>query len=426
MATYTVSAAGGNFSSTATWATGIVPLATDSIIANASSGNLTIDGATRTIVGANFTGYTGTLAIQTANFNCSGGPVTLGSGMTITTSANGEFRFTGTTTITSNGVVIPRVRFVNTGTRTLADDMYATTFVFQANNHTHNTNGNKLHVTNMLFTADGGGSFGIYNGTTAFWVDGAVSTWQQSLGIAVSIGSNPIVINCATSLTITGRIIFGGSSANNSFIWQSGTMLGDKKLFIRSKPNVSLTYTTTLDANSAGNFDEVVIQQYGPNDTGFALSSNLNYSNLYISQTVGSATSTQALGTLTFSGSGALKGGTIWAWSWPTTNNPPGTPTLNTTYKPQIRLNTGVTHTFSEIYYSGTTSSILADFISASSPTQATIQYNGTNPNVFYTNFTDINNIGNPLYAFNSTMTNSTNILNTTTYVPTSSTTFVN
>jgi hypothetical protein len=203
-------------------------------------------------------------------------------------------------------------------------------------------------------------------------------------------------------------------------------MLGDKKLFIRSKPNVSLTYTTTLDTNSAGTFDEVVIQQYAPVDTGFALSSNLNFVNLYISQTLGSATSTQTLGTLLFSGSGALKGGTIWAWSWPTTNNPPGTPTLNTTYKPQISLNTGVTHTFSEIYYGGLTSSILADFISASSPTQATIQYNGTNPNVFYANFTDINNIGNPLYAFNSTITNSTNILNTTTYVPTSSTTFVN
>lgn len=63
MATRTIAAGGGNWSSTGTWVEGAVPTAADEVVATAGSGQLTIDTAAvcRSI---NLTGYVNTLTIS--------------------------------------------------------------------------------------------------------------------------------------------------------------------------------------------------------------------------------------------------------------------------------------------------------------------------------------------------------------------------
>lgn len=63
MATITVSAAGGNYNATSSWVGGVVPISTDDIVANATSGNLTINGGF-TIQNVDFTNYLGILSFS--------------------------------------------------------------------------------------------------------------------------------------------------------------------------------------------------------------------------------------------------------------------------------------------------------------------------------------------------------------------------
>lgn len=111
MAVRTVAAGGGNFNVGATWVGGVAPVANDSIIADATSGNLTLSANTVNLTGANFTGYTGTLALVTFEFRMTSGSLILGSGMTITKTAgnNGYISGQNAYSLTSNGVVVPMI-----------------------------------------------------------------------------------------------------------------------------------------------------------------------------------------------------------------------------------------------------------------------------------------------------------------------------
>ncbi len=111
MAVKTVASGGGNFNVGATWVGGVAPVALDSIVANATSGNLTLSANTVNLTGADFTGYTGTLALATFNFQLNSGSVILGSGMTITKTAgnNGQIVANGAISLTSNGITIPQI-----------------------------------------------------------------------------------------------------------------------------------------------------------------------------------------------------------------------------------------------------------------------------------------------------------------------------
>lgn len=138
MATKTVAAGGGNFNVGSTWVGGVAPVAGDDIVANASSGNLTLATTnTVSLTGANFTGYTGTLAFGSFQmiFNTAGVfNITLSSGMTITyTTGYFNIQRQGTITSPATAKIIP-VRFQGTFTITLVNDLHAQFFnIFTAN-----------------------------------------------------------------------------------------------------------------------------------------------------------------------------------------------------------------------------------------------------------------------------------------------------
>jgi hypothetical protein len=129
MATKTVAAGGGNFNAGSTWVGGVQPLANDDIVANATSGNLTLVTNTVNLIGANFTGYTGTLALSNSQLNLtSGSTITLSSTMTITnTGTGGRFQFAnpggggGTIAMTGGGICrVPNIQMVSSGTLTIS------------------------------------------------------------------------------------------------------------------------------------------------------------------------------------------------------------------------------------------------------------------------------------------------------------------
>jgi hypothetical protein len=113
MATVVVSGTGGNWSSTATWVGGALPAVGDDIVANATSGPLTVD-STRTCLTINFTNYTNVFTINNGfTLNITGTTITLGSGMTYTQGTTGVLSTSAgnqsTINIAFNGVIIPRL-----------------------------------------------------------------------------------------------------------------------------------------------------------------------------------------------------------------------------------------------------------------------------------------------------------------------------
>jgi hypothetical protein len=129
MATATVSALGGNWSSTTTWVGLAIPAVGDDIVANATSGPLTVD-SNRTCLTINFTGYTNTFTINNGfTLNITGTTITLGSGMTYTQGTTGVLststNVAAAVAIAFNGITIPRLTigkltFPNTQTITIS------------------------------------------------------------------------------------------------------------------------------------------------------------------------------------------------------------------------------------------------------------------------------------------------------------------
>lgn len=130
MAVRTVAPGGGLFASASTWVGGVAPVGFDTIKADATSGNLTLGANTiQNMPGADFTGYTGTLALASFVFSISGGSLILGSSMSITRTT-GYIDVRAAIALTSNGNSIPQINGNNlitlTGTASIGDFRSAT------------------------------------------------------------------------------------------------------------------------------------------------------------------------------------------------------------------------------------------------------------------------------------------------------------
>jgi hypothetical protein len=421
MATRTISAAGGDWNATATWVGGVVPISTDDIIGNATSGNLTINIAQANIRFCNFTGYTGTLTISGTNqFRIQGASsastTTLGSGMTI--AGTGYFR-TGAQTLISNGVLIPNFEpaFSNT-TTILSDDVNCTNYVMPLGNATKTLNGQKVNTVNFLATARDAGGSGLLQGTTVINLNDANSTWDSS---AVSLFQSnvalPIQINTTGTFTITSHMNLG---FDGSLTWIQGTVAGDKSLRLIAN---TVTSNRTYTFNTPGVDWDYIWVTNATNTASITntitLDSNLEFQSFTILPLYHGGV-TPFTNTISFGGTGALVGGDFAAYARPFLGTGD---TLSTNAVPRVSFPSGSSHQFSSLSITGMDASVRAIFSSPSSP-GVSINLTGSQ-NIFFTDFTNVVATGNTIYTYQGGATGTTNIQVAQNYLPTSASTFV-
>jgi hypothetical protein len=251
MATKTVSATGGNFSSTTTWG-GSVPVPADIIVFTSSSGPLVIDGA-YTVTQINFTNY-----LNTVTFNADltvTGAINIGVGV-----GTGKYSTAGSYGIVAN----PAANVSYTATNATWNRAFTFSGTFTAirsisivgswtftNDVTFNHSG-----FNYNLTLGSGGSLNfksnfIYSsnvnagGTCPFLFNGA-GTIGSSLGnpSANPVGdyytgsiSSPVTINPTGSLSI-GQLSIAGTSLTYSSS-NGGSVTHSQKLLIRANCTVN-------------------------------------------------------------------------------------------------------------------------------------------------------------------------------------------
>jgi hypothetical protein len=444
MANRVISDTGGNWNNTATWVGGVIPLAADTISATTTSGSLVINVAA-TCAGLDLQLYTSTLEMRQA-FIINGTILRLGASMNITAPLGeiGTLRCRQANTLTSNGCVVPYFAFsfnTNLITRTLQDNWTIENYLAFRGNSNNITNGFAFNITNMKLVINEGATLGRMNGTTEYRFNGANCVYDASLAnpntIFQPIG-NPIYIDTPGTFEIINYISvnpYTTTTSNVSGIYHiQGDIIGDKRLIINIPSANSNTNTTyKIDLGATGTWDEIAIGNNSLNRSStFELLSNLYFNDLYISPIVNPIISNiQTRQPILFTGVGALKGGNLYSQSMPVyqASNLPS-PTYPKSTQAQIKLNTGVSHTLTDLSLIGggdTSQFNPVEISSISGGTQASLSITGNTQNVLFTDFTDIDaSGGNIIYTYKGTISNSDNILSTNNYVPTSSNTFLN
>jgi len=247
MAQRTISAAGGNWNSTATWVEGAVPTSSDFVVGDASSGQLTIN------VGANaqyvdFTNYTQTLTMLTyLQLALANATNIIGAGMTIVGTGSFNFYNTNGTLIQYGTNRIPVLATANTS-KNYSGNIYVVNLTHQ-NTQTHN-GGNVYISGNYTSAADNGG-------TTKFIMDGTGNL--NAGGI-----STETIVNTTGTITVPSNtsIIIGGQKTNittSIFRHQAGTIVNPR---IASSLNGG-TNLHTIDLISGTTWDISLLTNLG-------------------------------------------------------------------------------------------------------------------------------------------------------------------
>jgi hypothetical protein len=218
MATRTISVAGGNYNSTSTWVEGIVPTAADDVVATASSGNLTVasGGGVGYCKSINLTGYVNTLNL--AETLLVSGNITLGSGMTFTSTF--YLNINANSSITSNGIAIPYLVFSANVTITLVDNLYISNTLYFQTGYNVTINGNNIYCTKNFILS----GFSSVYGTTNIIMSGT----GQYLGSTYGTIFNPFILNSPSgTITITGEMPIG-----NSLTYITGSIVMDTNTYL--------------------------------------------------------------------------------------------------------------------------------------------------------------------------------------------------
>lgn len=225
MATRTITDAGGNYGTAATWVENAVPTNADNVVATATSGNLVVNVASECL-NFDLTGYLGTLSGDEGLSVY--GSFTLGSGMTWSKTSNITFAATSTgKTINTNGVSIT----------TLSDYLYFSGV------------GGGWTLLDDLILSSGAGGIALYNGavdtndftveTFVVWINGGetcsidlgASIINASYGFLVSNSAVNLTVICGTSTINTKNFDGGGKTyhavvINPDYPGSLGMMLG--------------------------------------------------------------------------------------------------------------------------------------------------------------------------------------------------------
>jgi hypothetical protein len=447
MPTRTISVAGGNWNATGTWVGGVVPIAGDDIIGDATSGNLTINVATANMLFFNLSNYLGTLTLNQA-MNINGGvgnTTTFSPTMSFATATSysdtNGICFNNTSTahsIRTNGKKLPWVASLKGGganSLTLLDNLNCETLSIGYGNANTVIGGTfSINLNHLNRSAGGGGSFGFISAATTAALNFVgptasyrVATAGQSAPICItSIRVNIDVGTNGTFSTISPFGLAGGTTTNHTYNWISGNLGGTKELLLFDINNGN--NICRLDFAGAGTWSNVYYNDINTTaiDRRLELNSNLFFNNMEASPTITaySATTRRAL---TLSGTGALKGGRLKALPYLSQILFAGTPLSiigSPTYSsPMIRLNPGATHVLSDIEVKGDDTGIQfrnsnnqvsnnALIASATASVRATLNFTGSSdlPS-FWVQYTDIDaSGGNMIYNFGGSQSNSLNI----------------
>lgn len=302
MAVITISNTGGNFNATGTWVGGVVPTTTDSILATATSGQLTVT-ANVSILSFDLSLYTSTLTI-----NSSITLTTTGAASTSTLGSSMSFSFLGTgssqgsiakganaQTYTMNGTTpIPRFRMTSTGGLTCGSNLYVVNYEISASAAVNN---NTIFISGNFdsgFVAVQGTTINRFIGTGTlsllvlqngeFIIDCSGGTATIS-GIGIGIG-NATSNNSPTFRHLSGTIVnpafrpnFNTQTSNHTLDLLSGTTWD-----LYGIVNINSTTSTTLTLTNATSFDKFQLFYNSSTTTIFTLSGNtfnLNELNLY-------------------------------------------------------------------------------------------------------------------------------------------------
>ena len=273
MATITAAAGGGNWNVGSTWNGGIVPLTTDDVVLNATSGQVTIT-ATAQCVDINFTGYTNTITFN-ANLTITGDltrsasvfsyagtggiiiagtttqiitttsvawtiPVTFG-GASPSISINGAFNITAPLTLSSTtSPVIARANVFD-----LTENVHPSGNITISSNGTYTGSANIVVSGSNNQTLTASGSHQIRNDFTIDKSSGVLTlsgTLNYNTGTLTYVASGGTVNAGSSTLNIGASTILNTNGINwNNVTLNSGTIA----LTLTSNFNLSGTFSAT-------------------------------------------------------------------------------------------------------------------------------------------------------------------------------------
>ena len=261
MPTYTAVAGGGNWNSAATWGGVGPPIAGDTAILNATSGQVTVTADAICLI-LDCTGYANTLTINTGfSLRVTGTGATISLGGTISTAQQGVLSTIGsnnTVTINFNGVTIPRLTCghttsaatqtvtANGATPTISNLRISPSF---SNSIVSITN--QVTITNsLIFTT------GTLAGT-AFTINGSVTF--DGVGAATPILTSGFTIPSGSTVILNDLLLINGGTytfnvgsnltTNNNALQIGGTVTLNTSPVIWHSITLGGTVTLTSDLN---------------------------------------------------------------------------------------------------------------------------------------------------------------------------------
>ena len=415
MAIKTVSAAGGIFSTGATWVGGVAPIAGDGIVANATSGNLTLSGNTVSLISADFTGYTGTFNIGNAQviFNTAGTVfITMGSGMTLSFTT-GYFNIQRTSTLTSNAKIMP-IRYNASGT-TLT--LVGTLTISLLNGAVNGTITGADVILTQSTSINTFTSLIINSGYKMYWRPLSFATFDFVLPNGYFVFDTTNIITVASN----NSLITGANSAITTIEFlQTPVWTGTSPHFTNGKPNFNISMTAGLyKIIATATFS---VGEFQVNGIGglIDLPIQIQMDSLTVSNNSASSY------TFNIIGSGGISASSLYLLSRRNLPTAVGNSPVLTFLQANLKLTSDAN------FYFGTMSSVghpstkvnLSSF-TASVPASVYI----SNSQICNTTITDINNLGTPQYAYTdqgNTLTSTTGFLTTAASSGGGSFTFVN
>ena len=280
MAVITISNTGGNWNSTGTWVGGVIPTTADSILATATSGQLTVN-VNASILSMDLSLYTSTLTINsTITLTTTGAASTsiFGSSMSYSFLGTGSnqgsiAKGANAQTYTMNGTTpIPRFRFTATGNLTCGSNLYITNFEPQ---QAVSINGNSVYIYgnyNCQFSSQSGTS------TIRFVGTGTITLFATGLNNI----NYELIIDCSGgTATIASAGLGIGNAINNSnatIRHLSGTIVNPT-----FRPNFNSNSTITFDLLSGTTWDLFGIQSVQPSTISLTNPSYFDQFQIFVS-----------------------------------------------------------------------------------------------------------------------------------------------